>query len=412
MTWPELEKFAPYTKASLDCLKDQVSAPVLDAIPDFLLIEDHRVDPLTWAIELDRVDFESGVSNREVLLRYLLSRAIVDQGSDIAGVEKWHSVLLGECYKSGFRILHAPDDFVNNYQRILEIASETRDNVVASRAAPWAAGGKNRKVGQYTPFNVDGQRGGIQAHWFLSARLFPALLLSVAHAGGLVDLVFSKMSTESPIEMSRRLRQDRVIGLGYCIGDKACDLFTKWTLGSYRLTAGLLNSWAPADSPIPMDQRIGRLMTRFGLMDEFFGVTRMMSSTRFGFTPDDAQPRPSALGSSIPVGRWFLRVMDFRRKAKVEAAAPKLWLENEWRRFGGSGRPPKFGPQDVVTILCKSLSEYSGVDVTPVEIDDQLMRLGGSVCKDDLPECNDCSLSSSCQANSPRGSIALKSCYT
>ena len=393
-------------------LSRQVSIPVLGAIPDYLLISDLRTDSGSWSVELDRVDSESMISNREVMLRYLLSRAIVDQGSDSEGVEMWHSSLLSECYDRGFRVLHSPEQFVSNYVQILEIGSQVRDYVVADRAEIWAAGSENRKAGHYTPFNIDGLRGGKQAHWFLSARLFPSLLLATARPNGLVELVFGNMENETPLEMSRRLRSDKIIGLGYCIGDKACDLFVKWALGSYRLAAGLGGTWDPTDIPIPMDQRIGRLVTRFGLMDEFFGVIRMMSKKRFGFSPEDGQNRPDEHDNKFPAGRWFLSVMDFRRTATVTEPAAKAWLEAEWRHHGGAGRTPRFGPQKVVSILCKSINEHLGTTITPVEMDDHLMGLGGSVCTDQTPTCDQCVLSLCCQANSHTGLLDLKSCYT
>jgi adenine-specific DNA glycosylase len=53
-----------------------------------------------------------------------------------------------------------------------------------------------------------------------------------------------------------------------------------------------------------------------------------------------------------------------------------------------------------------------GRPVTPVEIDDQLMGLGGTVCTDDSPNCSVCNLNLSCQANSDIKKVNLKNCYT
>jgi hypothetical protein len=220
------------------------------------------------------------------------------------------------------------------------------------------------------------------------------------------------MENETPIQMSRRLRNDPVFGLGWCIGDKACDLFSKWAIGTFRLGTGMTNAWDPADSPLPMDQRIGRLMIRFGFMDEFFGVSRMMERKQFGFNPDDNQSRPAVNSGEIPNGRWFLQVMDFRRNAKVNDELPKNWLSKEWIDQGGVGKIPRFGPQEVIGILCKSMNLELGTFVTPVEIDDQLMGLGGAVCTDDTPKCSACDLSIACQANVDSTKVNLKSCYT
>lgn len=414
MAWSDLGKIAPYTKSVFEELSKLSPSPVIDEIPKYLGIFDCRLDNNAWSIELERVDKVSGTSNRELLLRYLLTRAIVDQGSDIEGVEMWHSKLLEDCYVAGFRVLHEPSSFVQNYQKIIEFGAKARDHVVAARASIWASQKERgkRSINSYTPFNVDGFRGSKQTHWFISGRLFPALMLAVSYPGGLVKLCFEHMVSETPLEMSRRVRNDKVYGLGYCIGDKACDLFCKWAIGTYRLTVGVSAAWTPADSPIPMDQRIGRLMIRTGFMDEFFDVSRMMSKSSFGFTPKDNQSRPTGGSSPIPSGRWFLKVMDFRRKAKVQGSLPKEWLEQEWRASGATGKCPKFGPQEVVNILCKSMNRDLGTEITPVEIDDQFMRLGGNICTDDKPKCDQCSLKDWCQANTDSTRIILKSCYT
>lgn len=414
MSWSDLSTFAPQTKAVFESIGQQTRTPVIDVVPSYLGIVDCRFDLPAWAIELDRKDEITNVSNREVMLRYVLSRAIVDQGSDIEGVEMWHSRLLERSYAKGIRILHNPSDFVDNFAQILQLGVEIRDEVVLERAQIWAdqKKSKTRKVNSYTLFNVDGQRGGKQAHWFLSARFFPAVLLANAHSGGLSGLLFANMSNETPIEMSRRLRSDPVYGLGWCIGDKACDLFSKWAIGTFRLCAGLKDEWDSSDAPLPMDQRIGRLMIRFGFMDEFFGVSRMMERKKFGFNPDDNQLRPEINSGEIPDGRWFLQVMEFRRQAKVEKGLAHEWLSKEWKSQGGVGKIPKFGPQEVIGVLCKSLSSHSGVSFTPVEIDDQLMGLGGTVCTDDSPNCSVCNLKSACQANNDPEKSNLKSCYT
>ena len=415
MSWSDLKVFAPHTKSVFEALSKQSELPVLDVIPTYLNIVDCRLNSDAWSIELDRIDSRTGISNREVLLRYVLSRAIVDQGSDITGVEMWHSRLFERCYKDDIRVLHNAADFVSNYAKVLSIGVEVRDEVVIERAQVWAdqKKSKTRNKNSYTLFNVDGQRGGKQAHWFMSARLLPALLLADSKPGGLTELVFGNMTTETPIKMSRRLRSDPVFGLGWCIGDKACDLFSKWAIGTFRLATGIANAWDPANSPLPMDQRIGRLMIRFGFMDEFFGVSRMMEKKQFGFNPDDNQARPAPKSGDIPVGRWYLHVMDFRRQASVRKGPPTDWLSGEWKSQGGVGKIPKsFKPQDVISILCKSMNQELGTTMTPVELDDQLMGLGGEVCTDDSPKCTACDLATTCQANTDSMKANLKSCYT
>ena len=100
------------------------------------------------------------------------------------------------------------------------------------------------------------------------------------------------------------------------------------------------------------------------------------------------------------------------KNAKVSDGLPMNWLSEEWISQGGVGKIPKFGPQDVIGILCKSMNQELGTFITPVEIDDQLMGLGGAVCTDDSPRCSACDLATSCQANIESTKVNLKSCYT
>jgi hypothetical protein len=141
MSWSDLSTFAPQTKAVFESIGQQTRTPVIDVVPSYLGIVDCRFDLPSWAIELDRTDEINSVSNREVMLRYVLSRAIVDQGSDIEGVEMWHSRLLERCYAKGIRILHDPSDFVDNFAQILQMGVEIpgfRWSPVKFRYKNWA----------------------------------------------------------------------------------------------------------------------------------------------------------------------------------------------------------------------------------------------------------------------------------
>jgi hypothetical protein len=410
MPWCDLETLAPHTKAVWETASAAHPAPVLEGVPAFLGVQS-RPDRSDWARALNRTAPFGRISNREAMLRWLLTRAVVDQGSDVDGVEMWHEGFLERCYAAGFPILHAPSVLLDEYPEVLRIADEVRDEVVAARKDIWAAQAPRRHAGNYTPFNVDGSWGGTQAHWFVSARFFSGLMTCHAVNGGLTEIVFGHAARETPSAMARRLRNDRRVGLGYTAGDKASDLFAKWAVGSYRLADGLPVTWCPTDVPIPMDQRIGRLMIRCGFMDEFFGAVRLMAVAAHGFKPKDGQPRPHAMSSDLPPGRWHLTVMDFRRYSRVADNRLVAWLDAEWERLAAPPRDGPWYPQDVVAALCRSATD-AGVNLTPVELDDFFMRCGDAACWDSDPECGTCSLTTACQANTDPSRARLKNCYT
>ena len=407
--WQALGAFAPHTKAVFEHALAASADAILGDIPACLDLPEPDPVDAAWDAALALPTTEDGsVTVRELYLRYVLTRAIVDQGSDIQGVEMWHSQVIERCYGASppIAFLHSPSSFVERYPDVLAIAAEAARDVTAARAKDWADAAPGRTAGAYTPFNVNGMRGGKQAHWFTSARLFPAVLLSHALSGGLTDVVFrAGPPAERPLGMARRLRNDPVLGLGWCLGDKAADLFTKWAVGSLRLTPSRPRDWAPIDVAIPMDQRIGRLMMRTGLMDEFFGVPHLISD-RVMFENRAAVPIPAA--PAIPDGVFCLTVMEFRRRGRVPHGSPAAaWLNGAWRLYR-TGPQPNWAPQEVVAILCQAASAALGRQLSPVHLDDLFMRVGGTWCIDPTPVCVGCVFERSCQANNDANRAPLK----
>lgn len=208
--------------------------------------------------------------------------------------------------------------------------------------------------------------------------------------------------------MARRLRNDPISGLGHAMGDKACDLFAKWAIGTFRLSEGLDVPWQAADCPLPMDQRVGRVMIRSGFMDELFGVVRTMSVQSHGFTPRGKQPRPSE-GEPLPGGTWHLTVMNFRRNAAVRDPALKNIFSKAFRKDGLVVR--RFGPQDAVSAVSRIVAAEVSADFSPVILDDFMMRVA-EVCTDEAPRCHECALQEGCQANTEPSMVALKGYIT
>lgn len=406
-TWDRLEAVAPHTKAVFEAAASQARDPSLNGLP-WELIGMDRQDPRAagWLPYLDTPSrLNPAITNRELLLRYLLSRAIIDQGADVVGVEMWHTAILEAAYGSSppLLLLHEPAALPARYPHLLEAAVRAEAEVTRVRAPVWAAQSARRQRGTYTPYNAP---AGRYSHWFIAARFYPALLLALAVEGGLTEIVFHLGGRdERPIEMARRLRNDVSYGLGYCLGDKAADLFTKWAVGTFRLTPAGTKPWVPADTVIPMDQRIGRLMMRTGLMDEFFGVARLLDKPMFDYRGTGTRP----IGQGLVAAPYYLTVRDFRRGARVPAGPARVWLNAAWHEFHAT-RPPGWDPQEVVSALCRTLSHHLGSEFTPVHLDDAFMSAGELACSDQLPTCTACPFETACQANSDVA--ALKGYFT
>jgi len=406
--WGKLGAIAPHTKFLVETAAKLPSRPVLGEVPTSLGLPNVTIGSSQWRILLDTD--AGGLTYRELLLRWLITRAVVDQGSDIKGVEMWHHGLVDDCYVAGLRFLHDPDQALARYGEMVKIADAKRKVVIGIRAPLWAAEDPGRTPGQYTPFNVDGMRGGKQAHWFLSARMMPALLTARLRSGGLTDLVFGSASKESPSDMARRLRNDPSEGLGWSMGDKACDLFAKWAIGTFHLGEGLSIPWTPADCPLPMDQRVGRVLMRCGFMDEFFGVVRIAGIQNNGLKPPSPAVKRPSTGDPLPSGAWHLTVMNFRRNSVVKDKSVLDWLAGTATATGMTP-PKKWRPQDVISALCRSYNaSYSG-GISPVEFDDFLMNTA-TPCSDNSPNCTSCPLTAKCQAHNVPQMVGLKQYYT
>lgn len=403
-SWTELSAIAPRTKSAVEACAAAPRKPVLGVIPSSLSVPVPSVS-LSWTNILES-DAGGGMRIREVLLRWLLTRAIVDQGSDIDGVNMWHQGVVDNCYSRGIQFLHDPSQALSRYPEFIAIATVERDRVIKARKDVWASGGTNRRANAYNVFNVDGQRAFHKhTHAFVAGRMLPGLLSSLVVKGGLTELVFGRAQHETPREMARRIRTDSTVGLGACIGDKACDLFAKWAVGTFNLAAGLEIPWSRADCPLPMDQRVGRVLMRCGFMDEFFGVVAVASVKSQGFTPPGKMSRPS-LGDPLPSGPWHLMVKDFRRHSSVKDKGAVTWLIAVGDSAGISN-PKKWQPQDVLSAICRSFNASNSADISPVELDDYLMDLA-TVCTDESPDCSSCGLASCCQANNDSSMVELK----
>jgi hypothetical protein len=412
-TWGDVDIFAPSTKLVFEILAHKSVRPVLEGIPAGLGVG--PIDPWSegWGGYLDSpTSLDPSITNRELLLRYVLSRSIVDQGSDIPGVELWHRQLVERTYADGIYWLHRPQAMLDRYADVLTHAEVIKGEVVQERAEVWAAVSEGRKAGAYTPFTVDGLRGNPAAHWFLSARVAPALWLALAFPGGMVECVFEGAQQMRPIEMARRLRNAPKYGLGFCLGDKAADLFVKWSIGTLNLGAGMPGvQWTPADTAIPMDQRIGRVMMRSGFMQELYGVSRlMMNKVPFTARPN-AGPKPIAAEDPLPEGTWHLTVMNFRRHAKVHGKEAKIWFTNlseDLNIVPEKGIPP----QEALSLLCRGYNIETNEDLTPVHLDDFFMEIAGKWCLDDNPKCGECVLRHACLANNDPAMANLKNYIT
>ena len=107
---------------------------------------------------------DGGCTRRELVTRFLLLCAVLDQGPDIEGVRKLLTQVLNRLYESEIRILHRPLDFFRELNISAEEILEKHRVVKAERMDEWA------RINQTTPgkYNLfmDGRKAGFELRRF------------------------------------------------------------------------------------------------------------------------------------------------------------------------------------------------------------------------------------------------------
>ena len=134
-SWEDLSSFAPHTKLVFEyAQKKNIETVSRIGIPDFLILPEITPYSDDWSEKIGRNNpINQQITHREVLLRYLLGKAIVDQGSDTPGIQQWYEIVVRECYTSGIQFIHHPEHFVQRYSEVIEIAHSAAAQVTDER---------------------------------------------------------------------------------------------------------------------------------------------------------------------------------------------------------------------------------------------------------------------------------------
>jgi hypothetical protein len=341
-----------------------------------------------------------GITVRELYLRVLLVYAVSDQGADIPGVRLFMNYFISQCYSQGKFLFH--EQQIIGDQLIIKAADEGAKLAFKERSEIWAQTGK-RSASTYSVFTVDSVRGKPSANWYVNSRIAPPLSIPFQISGGLTSLLLNCKNRD---EVKEVLRQDTLHGLFYAIGDKALDLYVKWIYGTFGLFIGI-GGMAPRDVPVPMDQRIGKVLMRCGFMDELFDLKKCILDGRF-LLKGPGKGKADLVDGNPPQDRVFLRVTDFRRHGRIrdDELVPVL---NHYRSSVFSGKT--LPPQIAINTILELFRATSSISILPHQFDDLLMHVA-EFCHDREPDCEKCPLRNQCQANKISEKSFLKEYYT
>jgi hypothetical protein len=214
---------------------------------------------------------EGGCTRRELLLRFLVLSAVLDQGPDIVGVWTLVSQVTNHLYRKEVRFLHQPLLFFRELGIAIDNILEEHKSVKAARAAIWAR--ENQSNAQKYNLFIDNSKQVLNYaifRWGVPLAL-PLLLERDEKSEDRKPTALTShlKSWASAEEMSQQLKDNERYGLGKAVGDKACHLYAKWCVSSLPLLAEDKPNWGPLSYEQPFDSNVGRVLWRTGFLLRF-----------------------------------------------------------------------------------------------------------------------------------------------
>lgn len=241
--------------------------------PKFLVQEifpfEHYFDKNGNLITSD-LDKNDGLwTRREILARYLLVNAVLDQGPDLEGVRLFLKDVVNALYKKEIRIFHKPIDFFKELGISIDEILEKHTSIKKLRADDWARENK-LNPNKYNLFtDRTNQVLGYAIYRWGVPLCVPHLLEKDLQKNQkessepLIEYIESWGSSEI---MSQQVKDNERYGLGKAIGDKAGHLFAKWYIHTFGLAKRKDKSFGLLSYELPFDSNAGRVLFRTGFL--------------------------------------------------------------------------------------------------------------------------------------------------
>ncbi len=365
--------------------KDNPSHPLLHRVEPFrhFLLPDGRID----YAHLDERD--GSCTRREVLLRFLLLSAVIDQGPDVAGVRKLLVGVTNDPYRREVRFLHKPLSFFAELGLAIDRILDRHESVKAVRAAIWARENQS-KASKYNLFMDSAKQVLSYAVFRWGVPLAVPLLLEKDDQSEersptvLLDYLESWQSAEV---MSQQIKDHARYGLGKAIGDKACHLFAKWMVSSFHLATRQEPSWGEFSFEVPYDSNAGRVLWRTGFLLKWA-------------KEDDYIGRKVVQLGEGKGGTEYIRVTNIRGMGMSNPLPDRLrpvYSEIAVNHLKSHKRPPR--KVEIQRIQHAYLLEAFPVAKLGVaDFDDGLIHIGTQYCFNHAkPRCAECPINGLCE---------------
>ena len=336
-------------------------------------------------LDIENLDVMDGCcTRREILARFLLLCAVLDQGPDISGIRDLLSRVTNELYEKNIRIFHAPLDFFKEMQISIDQILKNHETIKTERAKDWAD--KNETTeGKYNLFMDGGKQSLSYAifRWGVPLAL-PYVLGRKSGAKASPTTLLDYLETwESAEKMSQEIKDHNIYGLGKAIGDKACHLYAKWIVSSFSLSRHKCDAWGKYSFEVPYDSNAGRVLWRTGYL------LRLANE-------DEYKSKQVVNHNKGKHDKHYIRVTNIRgMKISCDLHSD---IQDDYRDLCVNHlKTHKRGPKTIEIQRLQHVflmnSEY-GV----AEFDDGLIHVGREYCHNHKnPDCKNCPLKNICE---------------
>lgn len=371
----------------------------------------HSVEPFAHFFIEDRLDSASldirdgCCTRREVLTRFLLIMAVLDQGPDIIGLREMLIRMTNEFYRREVRYLHRPSDFFREVGLAIDLLIESHNSIKDTRASIWAKVNQS-KPNKYNLLQYDQNTTKplhyIVARWgvplllplFLGRDPHPVHPLSQIRRNETPSLLLDYLEQwPSSEKMSEQIKGHPRYGLGKAIGNKASHLFAKWIVSTFRLTRRKDSGWSDFSYEVPYDSNAGRVLWRTGYLLLWAPEEYYKNSSRRPVIQPDRGKR----------GTHYIRVTNIRGKkalTPLDEEEQSLYVELSTMYLKTHQKPPQ--KTEIQRIQHIYLLDYTlrhpEDPLTVANFDDGLIYIGTRYCLNhEQPRCDVCPLRDVCQ---------------
>jgi len=369
--------------------------PARPALQEVEIFTDYFDEATGNLRDLERRD--GSCTRRELLLRYLLLNAVLDQGPDSEGVRLLLVRVTNDLYRRDVRFLQKPEEFFRELGIAVDQITDMHEVVKRLRAEDWAKANQTRPT-RYNLF-LDNTRQVLNYAVFRWGTPLAVPLLLTKDAKLEADkptiLLRHLESWSSAEEMSRQLKDHPRYGLGKAIGNKAAHLFAKWIVHSYPLVTRTDKPWGPFGFEVPFDSNAGRVLFRTGFFTEWATLKEYESW----------QVIRRNVGKG---GKHYIRVTNIRGKPSLRAENDPDFVDVYRNLCVNYLRPNRRPPRRVEIQRIPLAILLAGERFTPGELDDGLMYVGTRFCfNHDQPLCSKCPVRHHCVGYESQRSLIL-----